>query len=80
MAGERETKPPPHAAPPSAEAGAEQADTTSSATLELSTQSIGVRAYGAMISRGFGHETERIAPMVDVACARDRWVSTRIGI
>ncbi len=71
IAGERETKPPPHTAPPSAAAGAEQAETTSSATFELSMQSIGVRAYGAMRSRGFGHATERIAPMVDAACARD---------
>ncbi len=70
MAGERETMPPPHAAP-SAAAGAEQAETTSSLALELSTQSIGVRAYGAMRSRGFGHDTRRIAPMVDAACARD---------
>jgi hypothetical protein len=71
IAGKRETKPPPHAAPPSAAAGAEQAETTSSATLELSTHSIGVRAYGAIRSRGFGQATERIAPMVDAACARD---------
>jgi hypothetical protein len=61
MAGRRDTKPPPQPAL------AEQAEATSSMAFELSTQSIGVRAYGATRSRGCGHAEVRNAPIVDAA-------------